>query len=167
MMHEAMHQLNRQVARVSPAQWLEEGIATYISTSRIVDGRLRPGLVDTNTYPVWWRHVLAVAGDRGRDRANGTVIPLRVIVGGSGGPDMDEAFNLYYLHWWTLTHFLVHHDGGAYVDGLGRLLRGSQDVAAFERHIGPIPRVEREWYAYVLELKKTLKGRRTPPVVVE
>lgn len=34
------------------------------------------------------------------------MIPLRSIITNRGGPSMSSHFNLYYLHWWTLTHFI-------------------------------------------------------------
>jgi hypothetical protein len=52
MLHEAVHQLNEEVAHVELAKWLEEGLAEYFSTSRIEDGALLLGRVDPNTYPV-------------------------------------------------------------------------------------------------------------------
>lgn len=166
MVHEATHQLNAEVAGFSLAKWLEEGIANYFGTSRIIDNRLSLGDIDTNTYPVWWIHTLATSGDLESDKGNMSVIPLRSIISGSGGPDMDKFFNLYYLHWWSLTHFLLHYQDGKYCYGLTQLIGSACDAIAFERHIGNIEHVEREWYAYVLDLKRQLSGRQTPPVIL-
>ncbi len=41
---------------------------------------------------------IPTAVDLETDNNNGSVIPLRSIISGSGGPDIDEAFNLYYVH---------------------------------------------------------------------
>jgi len=164
MVHEATHQLNAEVAGLSLAKWLEEGIADYFGTSRIISNRLALGQIDTNTYPVWWLNILATSGNLDTDKANMSVIPLRSIISGSGGPDIDEFFNLYYLHWWSLTHFLMHYEDGRYRNGAIQLIGGDSDVGAFERHIGNIEDVEREWYQYVLDLKRKLCGLSTFPL---
>jgi hypothetical protein len=157
MMHEATHQLNAEAAGLTLPQWLDEGIATYLSTSRIVDGSLRLGEVDTNTYPVWWLDLLATSGDLDADKANGSVIPLRAIITGHGGPNLNKRFNLYYLHWWSLTHFLLEHEGGMYREGLGRLVATAAGLPDSEKHIGQIDAVERQWYTHVLNLKRRLR----------
>ena len=166
MVHEATHQLNEEVAGISPAKWLEEGIAEYFGTSRIISNELVLGEIDTNTYPVWWTHTLAVSGDPESDKANNSVIPLRSIISGSGGPEMDEFFNLYYLHWWSLTHFLFQGEGGKYREGVVQLVSSDCDIEAFEEHVGRIEQVETEWYEYVLAMKRELAGRGTPRTVL-
>ena len=109
MVHEAIHQLGREIASLELTQWLDEGIAEYISTSRIIDNRIVLGQIDTNTYPTWWLSIMATSKNLAQDKQNLSFIPLPTIVSGRGGPDMDEHFNLYYVHWWTLTHFLFHY----------------------------------------------------------
>ena len=49
---------------------------------------------------------LATTPDLAENLRNGSVIPLRAIITNRGGPSLNKEFNLYYLHWWTLTHFL-------------------------------------------------------------
>jgi len=160
MVHEATHQLNAEVAGLSVSQWLEEGIACYFSTGQIVDDRLVPGRIDANTYPVWHATYLAMTGDLEVDKANASVIPLRVIISGSGGPDMDRAFNLYYLHWWSLAHFLLQHQDGKYRNGVSKLIHTDCGIEAFEQHIGDIEQIELEWYRHVFKLKRELAGVR-------
>jgi hypothetical protein len=63
MLHEAVHQLNSEVAHVNLEKWLEEGIAEYFSTSRIKDNQLLLGHPDPNTYPVWWLDEIATDAD--------------------------------------------------------------------------------------------------------
>jgi hypothetical protein len=167
MMHEATHQLNAEVAQLALPQWLDEGLACYVSTSRIVDGTLALGRIDTNTYPAWWIALFARGGDLDAGRRKGTVIPLRTIISGAGGPDIDDHFNLYYVHWWTLTHFLMEYQNGTHRAGLSRLLADSADVTAFEKHIGQIEVVEQQWYGYVLDLKHELAARVSPAVKLE
>lgn len=164
MMHEATHQLNAEAAHLKLPQWLDEGIACYLSTSRIVDDALALGQIDTNTYPVWWLDLIATTGDLERDWANGTIIPLRTIISGRGGPAIDDHVNLYYLHWWTLIHFLVEGEEGIHHAGFARLLDGRVDLTAFEKHIGPVESIEKSWYEHVLSLKRAFSRYGTPPV---
>jgi len=159
MMHEATHQLNAEAARFVLPQWLDEGLACYLSTSRIVEDRLHLGEIDTNTYPVWWLDSFGFSGDLVLDKAAGRVIPLRAILSGDGGPDLNKHFNLYYLHWWSLVHFLMQCDNGSCRTGLGRLLGDVVTLEGFEKHIGRIDEIEPRWYAHLLELRKNLAGQ--------
>jgi len=106
MLHESVHQLNTEVAHLKLEKWLEEGLADYFATSRVDSRGMATGQVDPDTYPVWWIESLATEADLEQNLRNGSVIPLRQIISGRGGPSMNSAVNLYYLHWWTLTHFL-------------------------------------------------------------
>jgi len=165
MLHEAVHQLNTEVAHLKLEQWLEEGTACLFSSSLIDDKGVRLGTVDVTTYPAWWLDTLATTGKWDDDVKNGSVIPLRAIVTGKGGPKMDEQFNLYYLHWWTVTLFLYHHDAGKYRGGLIKLLQDGGRLEAFEREIGPVQQIQAEWYRYVLKLKVSPAGVRPAKVV--
>ncbi len=161
MMHEATHQLNDTAARLRLPQWLEEGLACYVSTSRIVDSSLRLGEIDANTYPIWWLDSLDLSGDLDANKKRRTIIPLRAILSGQGGPSMNRHFNLYYLHWWSLTHFLMHYEGGRYKPGLSRLIAEDGSLPAFEKHIGSIEIIESQWYGYLAGLQE--QGRRGMP----
>ena len=87
------------------------------------------------------------------------MIPLRAIISGSGGPKMNTFFNLYYVHWWSLTHFLFHYENGIYRQGVAALIRnGDSGVEAFEKQIGNVEQIESEWYAYCRDLKRQLFG---------
>jgi hypothetical protein len=163
MMHEATHQLNDVAAHLRMPQWLDEGLACYIGTSRIVDNALQLGEIDTNTYPVWWIDSMDLSGALDADKRARTIIPLRAIIAGRGGPSVNQHFNLYYLHWWSLTHFLMHYENGKYREGFDRLIATGGGLTAFEEHIGPIKSVERQWYAYLCDLRKRT-NRATPPV---
>ncbi len=164
MMHEATHQLNAEAAKLTLPEWLDEGLACYVSTSCIVDGTLVLGRVDTNTYPVWWLDSMATSGDLESDTRAVTVIPLRRIISERGGPDMDDHVNLYYLHWWSLAHFLMEYQDGIYRAGLQRLLAGRADLSAFEKYVGQVETIEGQWHEHVLDLKRHLAGRVMPSV---
>jgi hypothetical protein len=159
MLHESIHQLNAEIAHLNLVQWLDEGIAEYFSTSRILSGELAVGRIDPNTYPVWWIDDLAIATNLEANIANGSVIPLRAIITNHGGPNINDKFNLYYLHWWTLAHFIFESEK---YRGRGlALLQQGGGLEAFEKNIGPVEQVQAEWHEYVRRLKATLnRGSR-------
>jgi hypothetical protein len=156
MLHEAVHQLNEEVAHVDPVKWLEEGVAEYFSTGRIVKGALKPGTIDVDTYPVWWTELIATTPDLNANLQNGSIIPLRVIVTGTGGPPMNQNVNLYYLHWWTLTHFVFEHP--EHRASALKLLQAGGGIEAFERMIGPVEKVQAEWHAHVRRIRLAVEG---------
>jgi len=156
MLHEATHQLNHEVAQLNLAKWLEEGTAEYFSTSRIQDGQLALGRIDPHTYPVWWMDEIATAPDLPSSITNGSVIPLRAIITDTGGPSLNQEFNLYYLHWWTLTHFLF--ESPKYRDRAMVLLQRGGGLEAFERTVGPVATIEPEWFRHVRLIKSALNG---------
>jgi hypothetical protein len=151
MVHEAVHQLNSEVAHIEPVKWLEEGLAEYFSTSRFTRGRLAIGHIDPNTYPVWWLETIATTGNLDTNIQNGSVIPLRAIVSGKGGPLMRRHVNLYYLHWWTLTHFVF--ETPKYRTNALKLIMDGGGVEAFEKHVGKVESIQSEWHEHVRRLK--------------
>jgi hypothetical protein len=154
MLHEAVHQLNEEVAHLDLAKWLEEGLAEYFSTSRIRDGRLHLGTIDPNTYPVWWMGEVATTSNLSTNLAAGTVFPLRAVITNRGGPSMRREFNRYYLHWWTLTHFLFEDERHA--DSAVEVLKGGGGLRVFEEKVGPPEKIQEEWHQHVLRLKTQL-----------
>jgi hypothetical protein len=156
MLHEATHQLNYEVAQLHLDKWLEEGLAEYFSTSRIQNGQLVPGTIDRNTYPVWWIDEIATGTNLPASLANGSFIPLRVILTGRGGPSRNREFNLYYLHWWTLTHFLFENPKDK--EQALILLQQGGGPDAFEQTIGSVDVIQAEWYRHVLLIKAALNG---------
>jgi hypothetical protein len=82
MVHEGVHQLNREVANFALEKWLDEGLADYFGCSRIRSNELAVGTIDLNTYPVWWLDEIAKSANLQTNIANGSVIPLRAIITG-------------------------------------------------------------------------------------
>jgi hypothetical protein len=156
MLHESVHQLNHEVAHLELAKWLEEGLAAYFSTSRLQPNELAVGRIDPDTYPVWWLDEIATSADLAENIRNGSVIPLRSIIANRGGPSMNRLFNLYYLHWWTLAHFIF--ESPPYREHASALAQQGGGLAAFEHTIGPVDQVQTEWHAYVRSLKAALSG---------
>jgi hypothetical protein len=157
MLHEAVHQLNREVAQLHLAKWLEEGLAEYYSTSRVGTNEVMVGQIDPNTYPVWWMGEIATTVDLTNNLANGSVIPLRAIVTDHGGPNLNREFNLYYLHWWTLAYFIFEDED--YRGSAVALVQRGGDLEAFEKIIGPADKVQGEWHEYVRRMKAALSGQ--------
>jgi hypothetical protein len=157
MLHEAVHQLNHEVAHLRLEKWLEEGLAEYFSTSRLTREGLAVGRIDPNTYPVWWMDEIATSPDLAENLRNGSVIPLRSIITGHGGPGMSSHFNLYYLHWWTLTYFVF--ESPQHRERALALVQGGGGVDVFEQIVGPVDTVQIEWHAYIRRLKDALAGR--------
>jgi len=157
MLHESTHQLNHEVAHLQLAKWLEEGLAEYFSTSRLGPKELAVGRIDPDTYPVWWIDDIATSSNLSENIRNGSVIPLRLVITNHGGPSMNKHFNLYYLHWWTLTHFIF--ESPKYRDQAVNLSQQGGDLAAFEKTIGPVEQVQAEWHHHVRRLKAALSGK--------
>jgi hypothetical protein len=162
MLHESVHQMNHEVAHLRLEKWLEEGLAEYFSTSQLRSTGLALGMIDLSTYPVWWIDELATSARLEENLANGSVIPLRAIITNRGGPRMKSHFNLYYLHWWTLTHFIFESE--THRANAIELLRRGGDLAAFEELVGPVGQVQSEWHDYVRKLKTHLSGGGTKTI---
>lgn len=159
MMHESVHQLNREVTQLKLAKWLEEGLATYFSTGLLGSDALKVEQIDPDTYPVWWIDEIATGPDLAENIRDGTVIPLRAIVTNRGGPSLNDHFNLYYLHWWSLTRFVF--DSPQHRDRALELVRRGGSLEAFEQIIGPLDQVQKEWHDYVRNLKADHSSRNT------
>lgn len=163
LLHEAVHQLNREYAGIARERWINEGLATYFGSSRYADGRLSLGDPDLDAYPLWWLDRWELAGDWAADVQGRRVIPLRTLVTGQGEPSLDATVNAHYLGWWSLAHFLLHHDSGRYAAGFRHLIEQGGSLAEFEQAIGPVEQVEAEWYAYFQDLVARAKANRIMP----
>ena len=157
LLHEAVHQLNRELRGIARERWINEGLATYFGSSRYADGRLEPGVPDMDAYPLWWLERWELSGDWATDVANQRVIPLRTLITGEGEPSLDAAVNAHYLGWWSLTHFLLHHEGGRYAAGFRSVIVQGGSLANFEHLVGPIEQIEAEWYRY---FQQQVRSRR-------
>jgi hypothetical protein len=151
MLHEVTHQLTREVSGIKPNRWIDEGLATYFSTSRIDASGLHLGDVDPHTYPLWWLKRDTFSGDRARDLATADFISLQQLLTGKNAPDVNTHFNQYYLCAWSLTHFLFHYDGGRYADAHRQLIARGGSAVDFIALIGPLEKIEAEWYPYLLQ----------------
>lgn len=154
MVHEAVHQLNREVAGFKLAKWADEGVAEYFGTSEIRRDKMYLGKIDSHTYPIWWLGGMKLTGDIAKDIQTNRIIPLTAIISGKGGPDIDEHFNLYYIHWWSLSHFLFEYDNGKYKGDYFKVIKEGATPESFEKHVGPIPDIQKQWYEYLCDVAK-------------
>lgn len=162
MLHESVHQLNHEVAHLKLEKWLEEGLAEYFSTCQLRATELAVGTIDRNTYPVWWIEELATSTNLTENLTNGSVIPLRTIITNRGGPAMNTHFNLYYLHWWTLTHFVFESE--THRHNASKLLQSGGGLKAFEELIGPVEQIQIEWHDHVQMLKVRITGKKAKAI---
>ncbi len=70
---------------------------------------------------------------------------------------MSREFNLYYLHWWTLTYFVFEHP--SYRGQALALVQRGGGLEAFEQCLGPVERVQEDWHGYVWRIKDGLSGK--------
>ncbi len=151
MVHEATHQLNAEVSGFPKYKWVDEGLATYFGTSRIEfdasgRGKLVPGKIDPDAYPIWWLTNSGLTGSLDKDIEAGRWIPIRALITGIDAPNVASNVNRYYIQYWSLSHFLFHGGNGRYAEDYKRLIAEGGSLANFERLIGPADRIEYEWY---------------------
>lgn len=159
-LHELIHQLAREVSgHPRRNRWIEEGLATYFSTSAMDASGLRLGEIDADTYPVWWLRQAKLSGDRALDQARGDFISIHSLLTGEDAPALDSHFNQYYICAWSLAHFLLHHERGKYADGYRKLIAVGGGAAEFSALIAPIDQVEAEWYPYLLQQAEWYRAR--------
>ena len=149
MMHEATHQLARQVSGFRRNRWIDEGLASYFGTSYIGDNGVQVGAIDAKAYPIWWLGHFQPSGDPASDAAAGKFIPLEVLLTGQGGPPVDLKFNLYYVDAWSLTHFMFHYANGKYAQAYRQFLAQGATLDDFVSLIGPVEKIQAEWYPYL------------------
>lgn len=167
MTHECTHQMSNEFSKFKLNTWLDEGLSTYFASSMIINGQPKIGTIDTNTYPAFHWRKIATSGNLEIDRKNGSIIPLATILTDNYSDSFKSNYNLYYLHWWTLTHFLLHAEDGKYRDRFFKLLVNGNDLNDFEKTIGSIKVIEPEWYSYIMKIKAALNTTNTPPVKID
>ncbi|MBF0407653.1 MAG: hypothetical protein HQM10_09885 [Candidatus Riflebacteria bacterium] len=140
-LHETTHQLNALYSGFILRRWSSEALANYFGTSESDSNKVYLGKIDLRTYPVWWFNSENIKSQ--------SLIPLRAIITEENGPPRNKYFNLYYIHWWTLGHFLVHYNNGKYKMSFIELLKNGDDLSNFEKYIGKVEEVQRQWYEYM------------------
>lgn len=148
MLHEATHQLLRQASGFRLRRWINEGIASYFGAGTLREGRLDPAIPDPDAYPIWWLASMDLSGDIQADIDRGTVVPLAQIIEESGPPIAGNV-NGYYIHYWSLAHYLMHGEGGKYRGPFLALAARGGDPREFRRLIGSYDRIQSGWYAHL------------------
>ena len=150
LVHEATHQVAREVARFPRKRWLDEGIAAYIGGSVPRAGAFDFGTADRHAYPTWWLHRHDWLGTLAEDRTAGFWTPLADLMDDRVAPGRGGDVNRVYVQYWALAHFLLHARDEALRPGLQALLREGGGSAAFERVIGPIAEIEPAVHAHLM-----------------
>ncbi len=158
MIHEATHQLNNELAEYDIELWLNEGIACYFSTSKIVENKMHLGIIDEETYPIWWFGSFKLTENLNNDIKNKIIIPLRFIISDKGGPPRNKFFNQYYLHWWSIVHFLMEFEDGKHREGLKKLVLEGGTIEGFEKYIGKISDIEKQWNKHLFAKIKYIEN---------
>jgi hypothetical protein len=146
--------LNVEVSGFPKHRWVDEGLATYFGTSSIEfdtsgRGKLIPGKIDPDAYPIWWLTNPGLTGSLDKDIDEGNWVPIRALITGKDAPSIASNVNGYYIQYWSFSHFLFHGENGRYAEGYERLITEGGTLANFERLIGPADRIEVEWYRYL------------------
>ncbi len=150
IIHEATHQLDNELLGKDYPEWLSEGFACYISTSKLEKDSLNLGEIDNSTYPIIHMYSLKLTGNLNNDIENKKFIPLNDILKGKEPLKMSKYFNLYYVHWWSLVHFLMHYNDSQYREGFLKMARENDSYYdAFRKHIGDPNLIQEHWYKYL------------------
>jgi len=152
MIHEATHQLNNELSHFELPQWAEEGIASYFSTSKTIEGRINLGTIDRDTYPVWWLHSLGLSGILSQDKAAQKILGIKSIVNDERPLKMSQHVNLYYIHWFSLVHFLLEGEQGKYRERFIACVKKTSGLDSFEKNIGSYNQIEPQWYQHLCSI---------------
>lgn len=156
LIHESIHQLNREYAHIDLPTWLDEGLACYFAVSCDHAGVFAAGRINGDAYPS--RHVreLPLSGNLEQDLNHNIVISVDDLIHGLTPLKVDDYFNRYYVHWFTLVHFLMHGEGGRYQEALVAYSQAGAAADAFADHFAAIDEVQEKWYTYVQAMQERL-----------
>jgi len=152
MIHEATHQLNNEISHFELPQWAEEGIACYFSTSKTIEGKIQLGIIDRNTYPVWWLHSLGLSGILSQDKSTQNIMSIKSIVNDEKPLKLNQHVNLYYIHWFSLVHFLLEGEQRKYRESFIASVKKTSGLDSFEKNIGPYNKIEPQWYRHLCRI---------------
>jgi hypothetical protein len=137
--HEGFHQFADQVIGKGLPIWANEGLAEYFAESIFTGDAFVPGVV-----PQWRMQRL-----RATLKADG-FMPLRELLGLSHAEWNKRISITQYDHVWSLTHFLVHAEGGARQEKFVSFLKDASGGAGngFETQVDRIETIEAKWRQY-------------------
>jgi hypothetical protein len=137
--HEGFHQFADQVIGKGLPIWANEGLAEYFAESVFTGDTFVPGIV-----PQWrLERIRATLQKDG-------FMPLRELLGLSHVQWNKRISVTHYDHVWSLTHFLVHAEGGALQEKFVAFLKHASGGAdnGFETHVDRIETIEAMWRHY-------------------
>lgn len=157
MLHEVTHQLLTEASGYKLRRWLNEGMATYLGSSKISGNVLQVGNPDKAAYPIWW--LAEVRFDQAsKPTFSGSPIPSLQEIIEESGPPVGENVNSYYIAWWSLVHFLMQGDGGTHRQGAIELLKEGGSPESFQRLIGNYADIEPSWHHHLQSLTNADTG---------
>ena len=116
------------------------------------NGKINLGVIDRDTYPIWWLSSLELSGDLSRDKAEKKIISIKSIVNDEKPLKMNKHVNLYYIHWFSLVHFLLEAEHGKYRQTFIESVKKPSDLDDFEKNIGTYQLIEQQWYQHLLQM---------------
>ena len=116
------------------------------------NGKINLGVIDRDTYPIWWLSSLGLSGDLSRDKAEKKIMSIKSIVNDEKPLKMNKYVNLYYIHWFSLVHFLLEAEQGKYRQAFMDCVKTPSGLDDFEKNIGPYQLIEQQWYRHLLRI---------------
>jgi len=137
--HEGFHQFADQVIGKGLPIWANEGLAEYFAESIFTGDTFVPGIVPQFRL----KRLRATIQKDG-------FMPLRELLGLSHAEWNKRISVTQYDHVWSLTHFLVHAEGGALQEKFVAFLKAASGGAGngFETHVDRIETIEAKWRKY-------------------
>ena len=137
--HEGFHQFADQVIGNGLPIWANEGLAEYFAESIFTGDSFVPGIV-----PQWRLERIRATLEKDG------FMPLRELLALSHVEWNKRISVTQYDHVWSLTHFLVHAEGGAFQEKFVAFLKAASGGAGngFETHVDRIEAIEAKWRSY-------------------
>lgn len=156
LVHESVHQYHRLVADFSMPQWLDEGLACYMSSISHGDGRFDESFIQDMAYPIMHIHGMRLSGNKQADLKDGHIYALSHIIRDGRQSDIDQHFNRYYVHWFSIVHFLMRGADGRHRQALLDYIKAGAAIDQFEHVFGPLSELEEAWYQHLCQLQDAI-----------
>ncbi|MFO7957329.1 MAG: DUF1570 domain-containing protein [Candidatus Brocadiia bacterium] len=159
--HEGLHQFVYQVVSPRCPVWLNEGMAEYFSEATWDSRSFAVGQVPTDRL-----HVVQQAVRDGNYVPFEDLFEMNTDRWIQNARTDAHAAQLTYSQSWSIVHFLVHGDNGAYSGSLNKFLKaiaeGADQDEALEESFGPnlsLRAFEQAWARHVMSLEPSPKFR--------
>jgi tetratricopeptide (TPR) repeat protein len=146
--HEPIHQLCNEVLKVNFPAWVNEGLACYFAATKIRDKKMLLGEIDiTYAYP----------GKEFKKYKNKLGDLKNVLLVSTKEWFQLQEPHIPYITAWSFTHFLFHYKDGKYkkdfLTYMQQVKNGNADISIFEKIVGNLDDLKKEWLEYVKNLK--------------